>query len=193
MTTNEQDREASRIIVDEDWKARVQAEKEAVAAAQQTQPGRPAEPAGQGEPADAATEAAPSSDAPAPDAPAPDAAAESAATESVPPARPQPAGDSSKADRQQPLNVPPASFSVLVSTLAAQAMAALESSLSGPNDSQTAQQQAVQPALARHFIDTLGILESKTQGNLTDEEKLLLSNVLHELRMLFVTVQSKSG
>jgi hypothetical protein len=43
-----------------------------------------------------------------------------------------------------------------------------------------------QPKLARHLIDTLGVLEEKTKGNLTGEESQLLDNILHELRMIFV-------
>ena len=41
--------------------------------------------------------------------------------------------------------------------------------------------------LARHAIDILGMLESKTQGNLDEEEQKLLASLLDELRMKFVT------
>jgi hypothetical protein len=41
---------------------------------------------------------------------------------------------------------------------------------------------------AKHFIDTLGILDEKTKGNLTLEESTMLTNALHELRLLFVAV-----
>ncbi|HZW10636.1 MAG TPA: DUF1844 domain-containing protein [Phycisphaerales bacterium] len=44
----------------------------------------------------------------------------------------------------------------------------------------------VSPPVARAHIDLLGVLEEKTRGNLTDEEKKLLEGVLHELRMQFV-------
>ncbi len=40
--------------------------------------------------------------------------------------------------------------------------------------------------LARHSIDTLSLLQEKTQGNLTAEEEELLTNLLTELRMRFV-------
>jgi len=40
--------------------------------------------------------------------------------------------------------------------------------------------------LARHSIDTLALLQEKTQGNLTAEEEELLTNLLTELRMRFV-------
>lgn len=41
---------------------------------------------------------------------------------------------------------------------------------------------------ARVNIDMLGILESKTKGNLTDEEQKLLQKTLSELRAAFVEV-----
>jgi hypothetical protein len=40
--------------------------------------------------------------------------------------------------------------------------------------------------LAQHSIDLLALLQVKTQGNLTEEEGLLLTNLLTELRVRFV-------
>ena len=40
--------------------------------------------------------------------------------------------------------------------------------------------------LAKHAIDTLALLEEKTKGNLTDEEKEMLSNILFDLKMRYV-------
>ena len=42
--------------------------------------------------------------------------------------------------------------------------------------------------MAKHHIDTLAVLEEKTSGNLTDEEKKLLDNALYEVRMRYVQV-----
>jgi hypothetical protein len=39
---------------------------------------------------------------------------------------------------------------------------------------------------AHHTIDILSMLEEKTRGNLSDEEKQLLETVLYELRMKFM-------
>jgi hypothetical protein len=39
---------------------------------------------------------------------------------------------------------------------------------------------------AKQTIDTLGLLQEKTKGNLTDQEQHLLQNCLYELRMGFV-------
>lgn len=45
---------------------------------------------------------------------------------------------------------------------------------------------AAQPAEARRLIDYLGALEEKTKGNLTSEEAHVLSNIIFQLRTLFV-------
>ncbi len=44
--------------------------------------------------------------------------------------------------------------------------------------------------LARHTIDTLAMLQEKTKGNLSDEEKALLDNILFDLRMKYVKAAS---
>jgi len=44
--------------------------------------------------------------------------------------------------------------------------------------------------LAKHTIDTIQLLEKKTQGNLTDEEKDIIKNVLYDLKMRYVTKAS---
>jgi len=41
--------------------------------------------------------------------------------------------------------------------------------------------------LAKHTIDTLKLLEDKTQGNLNDEEKELLKNIIYDLKIRYVT------
>ncbi len=43
-----------------------------------------------------------------------------------------------------------------------------------------------QPEQARRLIDYLGILETKTRGNLSAEESQILSNVVFQLRSLFL-------
>ena len=47
-------------------------------------------------------------------------------------------------------------------------------------------------AAAQQMIDILSLLEQKTSGNLTAEERQLLEQVLYELRMRYVEV-SKGG
>ncbi|UCG60655.1 MAG: DUF1844 domain-containing protein [Candidatus Zixiibacteriota bacterium] len=46
--------------------------------------------------------------------------------------------------------------------------------------------------LARYTIDILGMLETKTKGNLSDEESRLLARTLSELRLNYVD-ESKKG
>ena len=45
---------------------------------------------------------------------------------------------------------------------------------------------------ARHFIDTLEMLEKKTAGNLEQDEQRLLDEVLHQLRMSYMQEQAAS-
>lgn len=40
--------------------------------------------------------------------------------------------------------------------------------------------------LAKHGIDTLGMLEEKTKGNLSDEEGELLKNILYDVKIKYV-------
>jgi hypothetical protein len=84
--------------------------------------------------------------------------------------------------------MPEASFNMLVTTLATQATLALGQP--SPEDENLIQ---VDLAMAKHLIDTLGILEAKTQGNLTPEESQMLSSVLYQLRMAFVAVRRQLG
>lgn len=40
--------------------------------------------------------------------------------------------------------------------------------------------------LAKQTIDMLAMLQEKTHGNLTNDEEKILTNILYELRMLYV-------
>lgn len=134
MSDAPKDQAEKKIIIDEDWKTRVEAEKEQLKGQEEPPTGSP-----QG-----------------------------------------------GAEQEQPL--PPASLSVLITSLGMQAMMALglvAATESGPS----------KPRLneARHLIDLLGVLEEKTAGNRTPEETALLDQLLHELRMGFVAVQQHGG
>jgi hypothetical protein len=91
--------------------------------------------------------------------------------------RPRPEGAAPPGD------IPPASFGGLVQMLALYALEAL-GAVPGP-DGRAA---APDPALARHSIDLLAVLEEKTRGNLTPEESRMLEQTLFDLRMLAVRV-----
>ena len=85
-----------------------------------------------------------------------------------------------------PRELPPASFSTLVTSLATQVFM----SLGGVEDPRT-KRRLVDLALARHHIDTLSVLEEKTKGNLTDDEKKLLDRALYETRMQYVQIAQR--
>lgn len=125
MTEQPQD---PKIVVDEDWKERVRAEREAAREARKT-------------------------------------------------------GDSTDRGGPQSGSEPPDPFSMLVSSLAAEAMIAL-----GQAPDPTQGHPIVRPEVARHSIDMLSMLEEKTQGNLSDDESQMLDSLLHQLRMLYVQV-----
>jgi len=83
------------------------------------------------------------------------------------------------------MQMPPASFPVLLATLGSQAMSML-GLLPGP-DGQMDPSQINLP-IAKHMIDLIAMLEEKTKGNLDDEEAGMLSENLHQLRMAYVAV-----
>jgi hypothetical protein len=57
----------------------------------------------------------------------------------------------------------------------------------------TTGQPSVNLPMAKHFIDLLGMLQEKTQGNLTEEEANHLRDGLHQLRMIFVSTDQASA
>jgi hypothetical protein len=128
--------EDRKIIIDEDWKAQVQAEKEQAAKAE---PGAP--------PQDAA-----------------------ASTE---------AGD---------VPMPPASFELLLTMLATEALVAL-GQVPHP---MTGKAQA-QRNQAQYLIDMIEVLRNKTKGNLTTDEQQLVESLLHQLRLAFVETAAQSS
>ena len=46
---------------------------------------------------------------------------------------------------------------------------------------------------AQQMIDILALIEEKTRGNLTAEERQLLDQILYELRLRFVEVRKAAG
>ncbi len=120
------------------------------------------------------------------EAPAPptnsDSLASDSATDNAQETTAAPASSQSRAQ-----SLPPASFAVLTTTLGAQAMGSM--GLLPGDDGQTL---PVNLDFAKHFIDLLGMLEEKTQGNLTPEESHLLQETLYQLRMAFVEVKKRT-
>jgi hypothetical protein len=134
-TQSSEEHAKSKLIIDEDWKSQVQAEKEALdRQVHQEQPEK---------------------------------------------AQPKAAGAA-------PL--PPATLAVLLTTLATQTLVSL-----GQIPHPVSGKPEIHLDEAKHFIDTLEMLETKTAGNRTAEETQLLDNLLHELRMGYVQVQAHSA
>lgn len=117
-----------KIIIDEDWKSQVQAEKEQAAKAK--------------------------------------------------PAAAAPSAESSEAIDPP---MPPASFELLLTTLATEALVAL-----GQVPHPITGKAQTQRNQAKFLIDTVDVLREKTAGNLTDAEQQVLDSILHQLRMVFV-------
>lgn len=60
-------------------------------------------------------------------------------------------------------------------------------------DPATGQTQPANLPAARQLIEILGMLQEKTQGNLTPDETKLLDDLLYELRMRFVQAQQSGS
>ena len=71
-----------------------------------------------------------------------------------------------------------ATFVVSLNASALMHLGALEDPTTGQTDKNL--------SMAKQTIDILSMLEEKTVGNLTDEEKNLLKNVLYDLRIIYV-------
>ncbi len=84
--------------------------------------------------------------------------------------------------------MPPADFKTMISTMVTQAMLAM----GAVPDPQTGQRYLILD-LAKHHIDMLGVLEEKTQGNLTEEEEQMLTQTLHELRLHYVEISKAAA
>ena len=123
--------EVKKIIIDEDWKSQVQAEKEEAAKA-----------------------------------------TSSSTTAADKEAEPAEAGDP---------QMPPASFELLVTSLATEALMAL-----GQMPHPITGKAQAQRNLAKYLIDTLDLLREKTKGNLPPNEQQMIESVVHQMRLLFV-------
>jgi len=84
-----------------------------------------------------------------------------------------------------PGELPPADFQTLVGMLATQAIMYL----GGIADRQTGQ-AIFDPEYSRHMIDLLATLQEKTKGNLSKDEELDLTQLLHELRARYVELST---
>jgi hypothetical protein len=79
----------------------------------------------------------------------------------------------------------PASFLNFLMSIASNAASAL-----GMIEHPVTHQREVDLELGKHWIDVLGMLQKKTQGNLTSQEKQMLESLLSDLRMQFVSLST---
>ena len=77
----------------------------------------------------------------------------------------------------------PASFMSFVMSIASNAASAL-----GMLEHPVTHQREVDVDLGKHWIDVLGMLEKKTAGNLTSQEKRMIEGLLADLRMQYVSL-----
>lgn len=83
--------------------------------------------------------------------------------------------------------LPEANFTALINSIAMQAMMAL----GGMEDPQT-KRRFVDLGVAKFHIDMLDVLQQKSEGNTTEEEKKLLDQALYELRNAFVQISQNA-
>jgi len=79
------------------------------------------------------------------------------------------------------MGLPEITFSTFVLSLSSSAMVHL-----GEAPDPSTGKIAIDPQMAKHTIDILGMLQEKTCKGLTDEEKKLLCDMLYALRMKYV-------
>jgi hypothetical protein len=77
----------------------------------------------------------------------------------------------------------PTSFVSFLMSIATNAASAL-----GMMEHPVTHQREVDVELGKHWIDVLGMLEKKTAGNLTPQEKRMLEGLLADLRMQYVSL-----
>ena len=125
----------------------------------------------------------------APPPPMPGQTASVAATEAAPTEsrRASTGGRTSGAARGAPgeREAPPANFATLVQSIVTQILFYLGDL--APRGGEP----MLNLDMAKHQIDMLGVLDEKTQGNLTDEERRMLDAALYETRMRYVAMASQ--
>ncbi len=86
-----------------------------------------------------------------------------------------------------PVAPSPVDFSTHVLSLASSALIAL-----GKMPAPDGVEQPLDLETAHHLIDVLGMLETKTKGNLDEAEQKLLASLIYDLRVAYVDAQPKA-
>ena len=124
--------------------------------------------------------------APAVEAEAPAAAAEPAQAPAVSESiidEPDGDGDEELTEEEIASAQDPASFLNFLMSIASNAASAL-----GMMEHPVTHQRDVDIELGKHWIDVLGMLEKKTRGNLSSQEQKMLTGLLSDLRMQYVSL-----
>ncbi len=87
-----------------------------------------------------------------------------------------------KEDEKQEVELPPVNFENHILSL--YNMAIINFGIRDPETGKIIRNLPV----AKHTIDTIGMLQEKTKGNLTAPESNFLENILYELRMSYLRV-----
>lgn len=87
-----------------------------------------------------------------------------------------------EAPDEEEITPPKPDFSFFISNLAVEALIAL-----GEMEHPVTRKKSVNLAQAQYLIETIEMLEEKSKGNLTNEERNLVENVLAELKMRYVS------
>jgi hypothetical protein len=163
--------------IDTDWKKQAQEEKRRLAEQEQKAKSPASGGGGAGE--------MPFGGAPMPPATSPSAAAATAAptgTAPAPGARQRTARPGRSGGERE---LPAAGFASLVQQIMTQALFYLG------GVAMRGSEPVVDLDMAKYQVDTLGVLEEKTRGNLTPDEQRLLDAALYETRMRYVSVASQ--
>lgn len=115
--------------------------------------------------------------------PAVEQTAESQASNSVGEAEPDRDVDEELSEEDVAAARDPASFLNFLMSLASNAASAL-----GMMEHPVTHQREVDVELGKHWIDILGMLQKKTTGNLSPQEKRMLEGLLADLRMQYVSL-----
>jgi len=131
------------------------------------------------EPKVAATqEAAAAAPAPAPEAATPEPEIPPGTAEAAAPEEEEEFSEEDLAEARDP-----ASFVSFIMSIASNAASAL-----GMMEHPVTHQREVDVELGKHWIDILGMMQKKTEGNLTPQERRMLEGLLADLRMQYVSL-----
>ena len=84
-------------------------------------------------------------------------------------------------DKEEDLKLPEINFPTFIFSLNSSALVHL-----GVIEDPASGQKSKNLLMAKQTIDILGMIEEKTQGNLSNDEANMLKHILYELRMIYV-------